>query len=335
MKKLILGQFFTKKNTWLTKPVINFIEKNTKKCKSIVDPFAGIGDLFTTIRILFSDKQDFKYLGYDIDDKLGWTQNDSLLKIPKISKSFFVTNPPYLSKNSCKRNDFSDSYKKYFLKFKFTDLYMIALHQMIETGLPGIAIVPETIIKSTFPKDKINRIVIIEPNPFEDTEVPICVVCFNGSVKEKIKIYKNDKYIGKLENLNKLLPKPDSLFLYDLRFNDIRGKIAIKGVDSTDPLNKIKFLNKEDLLYSISKIKNTSRAITIVGCEIFKKCNQNQINKIIKEANTILHNFRAATNDVLLAPFKGNNKKAERRRRLDFHTARNILEIAYSNVISR
>ncbi len=333
MNKNELGQFFTKKNTWLTKPVFNFLNQHLDKIESILDPFAGAGDLFIWIKQKISNQTKFDFVGYDIDKKLGWKINDSLKKIPIIKNSFIVTNPPYLSKNSCTRNGFVGTYEKYFKNSEHSDLYLIALERMIDTGLPGIAIVPETIINSKFSKKNINKIIIIEPNPFEDTEVPICVVCFNGVKQEKTRIYKNDKYIGLLDNLIKLSPKAEKINLYDLRFNDISGSIAIKGVDSTDPNSRIEFLNSKELKYDISKIKQTSRAITIIKSEFIDNCSAIEKNKIIAEANNILNNFRKSTSDVLLSPFKGNNKDLIRRRRMDFALARNILELAYSKVI--
>ena len=76
----------------------------------------------------------------------------------------------------------------------------------------------------------------------------------------------------------------------------------------------------------------------IENCKAFKHVVQDLIDsKAIDlapaaEANNILNNFRKSTSDVLLSPFKGNNKDLIRRR-MDFALARNILELAYSKVI--
>ncbi|ARU91844.1 hypothetical protein SCLARK_001308 [Spiroplasma clarkii] len=312
---------------------MRFLRKYIAKIDTILDPFAGAGDLFLWIKQKIDPNEELRYVGYDIDSKLGWSVNDSLTKIPILENAFIVTNPPYLSKNSCSRNNYIDTYNMYFIDSEHPDLYLIALEKMIETGLPGIAIVPETIINSKFSKKNINKIVVIEPNPFEDTEVPICVVCFNGKTYKKTRIFKNDKYIGVLDHLIESSPSPKKINLHDLRFNDILGTIAIKGIDSTDPKNKIEFLDVRNLKYDVNKIKNTSRAITIVSSMLFNNCDERERNGIIEKANEILNNFRKNTNDVLLSPFKGNNKESVRRRRMDFALARNILELAYSEVI--
>ncbi|AXK51613.1 Eco57I restriction-modification methylase domain-containing protein [Spiroplasma alleghenense] len=334
MKKNELGQYFTVKNSWITRPVLSFINKNILSRNLILDPFAGNGDLFDAINSKIPNKE-FEYKGFDIDKELSWEINDSLKQIPLNSpdKTFIITNPPYLAKNSCKRNGFNDTYKKYFNNSMHVDLYLIALETMIDLKIPGVAIVPETFINSKFSKEFISKIVIIEPNPFADTEVPICIVCFDGSKKQDCVIYKNNDKIGKLSKLLEMNPLAKNINLFDLRFNDIKGRIAIKGVDSTNPNEKIKFLNKSDLNYNLSNIKVSSRAITIINSKKLSNLDDKSIEKMIDCSNSLLNNYREQTRDVLLTPFKGNDKNNSRRRRLDFKIARAIIEIAYQKVI--
>ncbi|AHI53835.1 hypothetical protein SSABA_v1c04260 [Spiroplasma sabaudiense Ar-1343] len=334
MKKNELGQFFTVKSSWITKPVLDFIKENTKKRNIILDPFAGQGDLFESLRGRLK-REDLYFLGFDIDKDLKWTINDSLERIPLTQEenTFIVTNPPYLAKNSCKRNGYERTYENYFEKSEWTDLYLIAMQRMVDLKIPGVAIVPETFINSKFSKEFINRIVIIEPNPFNDTEVPICIVCFDGSKRQDCVIFKNNSKIDSLENLKLLNPKNESLNLNDLRFNDIAGSIALRGVDSTNPSDKIRFLDKNELGLSILKIKNSSRAITVLNSSKLSNLDENQIKKIIDFSNKYLNDYRESTCDVLLTPFKGNNKENIRRRRLDFKLAKAIIEKAYKNII--
>src|SRR3990167_3945429 len=39
----------------------------------------------------------------------------------------------------------------------------------------GVVIIPETFINSSFPKNRLVSITILEDNPFDDTETPVCV----------------------------------------------------------------------------------------------------------------------------------------------------------------
>jgi hypothetical protein len=52
------------------------------------------------------------------------------------------------------------------------------------------------------------------------------------------------------------------------------------------------------------------------------------VPEVCTAANRILDAHRAATHDLLLSPFKGNARNGVRRRRLDYATARAILERA-------
>ncbi|MEZ0180333.1 hypothetical protein ['Camptotheca acuminata' phytoplasma] len=202
------------------------------------------------------------------------------------------------------------------------------------TQKTGIAIVPETFINSKFNKNNINRIVIIESNPFEDATIPICVVCFNGQKNEQQIIYKNDKKIGLLKDLLKFknLIQIKNDFLKSLKFNDILGAIALLGVDSTNLQKKIKFINKANLSYDLKNVKISSRAITVINSNILNTLTSQKITQTIEKANKILNDFRQKTEDVLLTPFKGNNSLKQRRRRLDFTLASQIITQAFLEV---
>lgn len=331
-QKQRLGQFYTRQNTWLTTPVLDFIQKNLPPNTIVLDPFAGEGHLLKTIQTHFPH-QPLNFAGLDINPELKqWPTNDSLSHLPlnQKDKYFFITNPPYLSKVSCKRKKYMTIYQKYFAKKPWQDLYLIALHKMIATNQPGVAIVPETFINNTtFNKDQINRIIIIEDNPFNDTEIPICVVCFNGSPTEKQIIYKNNQKVGPLSVLEKLKPTLSQPLLKDLQFNNFRGPIALKAIDYKNPSARILFLPTTQLNYDLSQIKHSSRAITVLHSAVFALLNPTQLKQLIQDANDILNEFRQKTQDVLLSPFKGNNNHNQRRRRLDFTLARNIIEKAY------
>lgn len=78
--------------------------------------------------------------------------------------------------------------------------------------------------------------------------------------------------------------------------------------------------------YDITSIKESSRLITLIEVN---DADEAFIDRLIHSSNMILSDFRMSTKDVLLSPFKGNKKNGERRRRLDYRTARAILEDAY------
>lgn len=317
-----LGQYFTRQQTWLCPQVVDFIRSTGARVA--YDPFAGNGDLLKVANELGIEKT----VGLDIDPKLGWKLNDSLIKIPKISNSVIITNPPYLTNYSAKRKRIFDQVSKYFTSTRYDDLYQVALEKCLDEGA-GVIIIPETFINSSFPKNRLNSITILEDNPFEDTENPVCVVCFDGICKplNDVKLYKNNTMIGSLKYFESLRLKPSNSVPF--RFNDVNGPLALRGVDTTDPKKPIAFMRKERLDYDLAGIKHSSRLITIIQTDF----SRNKLDALIDNSNALLADFRERTKDVLLSPFKGNRKDGLRRRRLDYATARAILEAASERVM--
>jgi hypothetical protein len=319
LKKRQLGQFFTKNDFWLKDHILKFI-KSTGATIAF-DPFAGDGDLLMAVK-----KIGFKKIkGFDIDKKLNWEQNDSLQDIPKINDAIIITNPPYLTNYSAKRKGIYDNVKKYFDACNYDDIYQLAIEKCLKNDF-GLMIVPETFINSKFPKNRLVSITIIEDQMFSDTENPVCVICFDNKDKlyEKIKVYKNDKLLGNLDYFEKMRRVPRKKV--SMKFNSPKGQIALRAVDTTNPQRPISFMKPEELDYDIADIKHSSRLITIIEFDVQHK---DVIDEIIRHSNNSLLDFRERTCDVLLSPFKGNKKNGERRRRLDYQTARAILEDAY------
>lgn len=322
--KITKGQFFTKAQLWLKKQIKCFIENSN--CKMAYDPYAGVGDLIKCSNIYGIEETK----GLDIDEKLGWDINDSLIKIPHIEGAIIITNPPYLSNYSASRKKVYDDVRQYFENSHYDDLYLIALDRMLEAQKKVVAIIPETFINSSYiQKNKLSSITILEDNPFEDTDTPVCVVCFDGIEKglENVMVYKNETLVSNLGHIESLRPKTSNDV--KMKFNVIDGWLGLRAVDTTNPENMIRFDYKENFDYDWSKgIKVSSRLLSIIDIEIPTK----DKDKFISECNAILDTLRLETQDIILSPFKGNMKNGVRRRRLDFYTARAIIEKAYKNL---
>lgn len=325
-KKRILGQYFTKADLWLKKQVIDFIESSKRSVA--YDPFAGNGDILNAVTGIGSIK---KTLGLDIDKKLGWKYNDSLLNIPFCKDSIIITNPPYLSNYSASRKKLGDGLKKYFNSSMYDDIYLIALDKMLEYNDFVVAIIPETFINSNYKnKFMLNTITILEENPFEDTENPVIVACFDKSYKTlyDVKVYKNEKFVNSLGDIYDMRIIPQNSI--KCSFNDVNGWLGVRCVDTTSPDDMLKFDFKENIDYDWDKgIKVSSRLLTLVDINI----NKNKRQVFINACNDILNDIRDKSDDIILSPFKGNMKNGRRRRRLDFYTCRAIMEKAYVNVI--
>lgn len=323
-KKVTKGQFFTKASLWLKPHIIDFIKDS--KMKVAYDPYAGAGDLLKASSLYGINKTK----GLDIDSTLGWEVNDSLEKIPHIEDGIIITNPPYLSNYSASRKHVLEEVKKYFDSSTYDDLYLITLDRMLEAQKYVVAIIPETFINSLYKqKSKLKSITILEENPFEDTDTPVCVVCFDSIEKDfsKIEVFKNDKYISSLEDIE--TKRLTTNHCVEINFNVLDAWLGLRAVDTTNPNNMIKFDFKENFDYDWnSGIKVSSRLLSVIKIDIPDPDKQ----KFIDECNSVLNQLRDSTADIILSPFKGNMKNGRRRRRLDFYTARAIMERAYINL---
>ena len=327
MKKLDLGQFNTKKDVWLQPQVEEFLKLSTYK--KGLDPFAGKGDL---IRVMYA--LDFKpIIGLDIDPVLGWQVNNSLVDIPYYEDTIVVTNPPYYAKVTARRKN--ASILNYFdgENDKFADIYQIAIANVLQKYDEAVFIIPETYFlkSSMFFKDSLLSITVLEDNPFYDTDCPICVACFMKGSRlgyPSYDIYKNDKFLFTNTKLDEILSRYRTRKeILNVKFNVPDGNIGLRGVDGVETTDKIKFCLPNELDYDINTIKISSRAITVLDVSR----NDGKIldkGELIEKANNYLTNFRKDTHDVILAPFKNNNKNGERRRRLDFRWAKKILNKA-------
>lgn len=324
-KKIKLGQFFTKDSLWLKPQVIDFISKSG--CTIAYDPFAGGGDLLKASQNILHF-QNVK--GLDIDESLQWDINDSLLSIPHIDNAIIITNPPYIAKQSASRKKIDLS--KYFNLTTYDDVYLIALDKMLEAQHNVVAIIPESFLNSSYKqKNLISSITVLEENPFEDTENPVCVVCFDHVPKslDKVMIYKNNQLINSLEGINKIRIEPDNKV--KIIFNTLKGWLGLRAVDSTDDKTFINFDFKGNFKYDWeNNIKVSSRHFSLIDLDV----PESKRKDFIDECNKIIKQLRVESCDILLTPFKGNTKKGIRRRRLDFRLARAIMEQAYYKTVN-
>jgi hypothetical protein len=324
-KKTELGQFFTAgKDSWIFPQVAEFIK--SVNATTWVDPFCGNGDLFKYA-------QDFgvsKTIGYDIDKSLpNIIVNDSLGGIPHWNDSLLVTNPPYLAKVSAAKKKID--YSKYYALDDREDLYQVALDSIMRSFYSFfVVIIPESFINSNYPKSRVNSITICEKKLFNDTTEPVVVVCFDNTPKtyDKIKVYKDDKYACTLDTLENYRLKCSNDV--DMTFNTLDGWLALRAVDYIDPNDRIRFGFKNDFDYDWSKgIKVSSRHMSLIDIDV----PEDKRAEFIKNLNVEIEKMRAETFDIILTPFMGNNKAGIRRRRLDFYTARAIIENVYKDTI--
>jgi hypothetical protein len=319
--KVSRGSFYTTDEAWLNAPVRGFLSDAFLTNTSVLDPFAGDGHLLDLVRREFG----VATFGLDIaGDK--WARNDSLVSIPNASQSVIVTNPPYLANHSAKRKGVADLVATYFDGTDYDNLYKIALDRCLAAADFVVAVIPETFLLSSFDKSRLAIVSVIEGDLFADTEAPAVVACFGpAEIKYDANVYNGDERLGSLKEI------------FDLRngrarsgiqiiFNDPTGRIGLRAVDSHDGIRRIEFIYG-DFEYNRERIKVSSRLLTYLDIPELRDL---QIQELVIRANAHLEILRAKSSDMILAPFKGNDKKGNRRRRLDYALARQIINAASS-----
>ena len=336
-----LGQFFTRDSVWLRPHIRAHIESLSNQYKLCVDPFAGDGHLLE-----LAQGMGFEIRGHDLDENIcaskQWGEpNDSIRRVIRHEQAFVLTNPPYLAKNSAKRMN-SPMVEYFGAGFLPTlddsrlnvldDLFKLAIEQTLAKYDDSIWIVPESGIQDLddLPhwKDRLHSITILEDNPFDDTEHPVCVMIFSAS-KPLNEVWKNDVFLGLYEELrnhhHETANGPTQLT--PMKFNAPEGTLGYRAVDGTreDASMRIKFCRGEELGYDRSNIKVSSRHLTYIETELEGAL----LDKTIAEANRLIDVYRTTTHDVFLTAFMGNTKTGERRRRLDYQLARRIFNQAF------
>jgi hypothetical protein len=328
--KVSLGSFYTTKSGWLTDQVRHFLEKALSESSGhLLDPFAGDGHLLEAIK---SDPvlgpQVKQATGFDIQGDT-FPFNDSLVSIPNPQRAVIVTNPPYLANHSAKRKGVDQLVAKYFDGSTQKNLYRIALEKALESADYVVAIIPETFLLSTFTKHRLELAVVIQDSLFGDTDAPALVACFTKESCADARIFTGNQSIG---NLSEILALRDSTApKHTIVFNDRNGRIGLRAVDGSDGKTPIAFVAARDFEYPSDSVAVSSRLMTYLD---LPEIGEADLAAVIEQANGILLQIRLASGDLVLAPFKGNDRNGKRRRRLDYGLARKILNQARAGVIA-
>lgn len=309
-KKIELGQFFTKKDIWLRPHIQTFID--SIKFNKIIDPFAGGGHLLKPFISKYTTG------GYDIDSTLSWPINDGLISIPSHPNDLCVTNPPYLAKTTATRFKRTGTFQYFELFPEFDDLYLMGLEQCFNSFPYGVALIPETYLLHPRKSRRIISATVLEDNPFDDTDFPIVIITWGPNELNDYDIYKNDTLLGTYNSLVAKIPLSTNIDKDTVKFNVVTGNLGIVCIDKGDSIGGITFTTPDKITNAIKVSSRTSTKVMVPD--------DVDIDKLIIACNTILSKYRKDTCDVFMAPFKGNDQNGLRRRRLDFTTARLIIE---------
>lgn len=323
--KRSLGQYFTKGNPFLYTAFREWLAAIPITIYTqVLEPFSGICDIPDTLE---SMGINLLWTCYDKDaecvriaSEKGYEakQQDTLKQFPT-GYPVVITNPPYLAKNSASRR------KLDFPVNHYDDVYKFAIAQILEHSDFAAVIIPESFITQGLFHSRLSAVVSIPTLLFEDTECPVCLALFvpaHMTSRNTFKLYSGDTYLGGYTDLkwrNTVVAEKS-----DWRFNDKNGLLGLHAVDNAKE-NSIYFLHGDTI--PADSIKISSRAITKIGSSYL---DMNNIADFIACANTNLAEYRSATRDIFMTPFKGLRSDNLYRRRLDFKTARLILDVTLS-----
>lgn len=307
-KKQQYGQFFTTTNPFEILPFIYWFEKIEDKTE-IVEPFAGSGLIISHIDEIFGRQ---RWAKFDIEPQDSSTvRQDTILNMPK--GEIAITNPPYLGKNSATRRKlfwYDDNH--------YDDLYKFSLDKMLSNFKYIAAIIPESFITSGQFTERLEKVISLNTIMFEDTECPVCLALFSPDKSSEFEIWQMNEFLGKNSDLERF--KIKSKLDLPMKFNNKNGNIGLIAIDNTK-FDSIEFILGENI--DPKSIKNTSRAITRISIN-----SPFDTISIVNKANEIIQEYRNNTHDVFMTSFKGLRIDGKYRRRLDFKTARNILNLS-------
>jgi hypothetical protein len=327
MTKKQLGQFYTNKNIFRHPAFIEWFNNIPESQKeTVLEPFAGKNGI---VNMLLELKLINKFMSYDIvpgNEKVLY--RDTILDFPT-NYDVVITNPPFLARNSASRRQILTKIEPY------NDLYEVCLQLSLQHSQYVAAIVPESFIVSPFFKNRVHTIIsLAERHIFKDTEHPVCLVLFNPEENVDYKIYKNKKFIG---SYNEIKTKIEKFFdspshNYILKYNDPIGSIGLIAIDATDSLKQICFIPGQEIpsedVNGASRLRTRFTILNNKGREL----SPIKIDKLIYLLNKNLKKYRLLSYDIELTAFKGMRTDNSYRRRLDFGTARKIINLSLASL---
>lgn len=325
-------QFFTITNPFFISAFYKWFDLIPEKEKNIIlEPFAWANNIVSLVNELHVSETPFIRKCFDIDlshenivPEVIIEQQDTIKNYPQWF-SVAITNPPYLAKNSATRRWLSYEYPEY------EDLYQKCLETMLNNTKFVAAIIPESFITTWLFRNRLYSFVSLTCKMFEDTDCPVCLALF---VTEKIKqeqwlvkddffVYRMDKKLWTFLEINM---KIEDLLWKQIKnnriFNDKKWEIWIICIDNTKRPS-IKFVMWDEI--SPDNIKVSSRSLTRVSW-LPKNI---KLENFLEECNIFLEEYRNISNDIWLTSFKWLREDNSYRRRLDFKTAKMIMNSAY------
>lgn len=297
------GQYFTECNPFRNDGFIEWSNECNIGKNVILEPFAGSNNLISMLQEMHLCNN---FASYDIEPQNSNVLfKDTLKDFPQGFK-VCITNPPYLAQNSARRRGL------FYPNTKYDDLYKFAISKCLENCEYVGAIIPASFLNAKIFRDRLSHYILLNNQMFSDTEHPVCLALFTKKA-HNTQIYEGNKHLGLLSEIE--AKTPNNAFEVDMKFNDKNGMLGLLAIDNTVKPS-IRFCKGSEI--NANKVSNSSRSITRISIDY-------DVEKLLKKVNDRLNCFREETYDLLLTPFKGLRRDNKFRRRLDYATARLII----------
>ena len=322
-EKRASGRYYTRGNPFQLEPFQTWAKASNLAQQVTLEPFAGAKDIPQLVDAANLHCREWAF--FDIHPgAAGIVQRDTLADFPR-GFNVCITNPPWLARNSATRRGLPfpkstrhDDLYKYALEQCLTHCGWVAAiipEAFIRSGLflqrlhDFISLVPQTQDKTNYPPNKGGRGVSVM---FEDTEHPVGLALFAPDATSNVRIWRNNRFLGTMNELRRHLPQPSSN--RSIVFNDRYGNLGLIAIDNTVSAS-IRFCPPEEL--KDYPIRVQGRSITKIGVPW---------GVDIEMLNARLATIREKTHDVFLTAFKGIRRDGHYRRRLDWALSRAIVD---------
>ena len=320
-----LGQYYSAKADYILQGL------SLPNKVNIIEPFIGYGDLVKWVS-KFNPK---KVTCFDIQPQESWIKKqDTLTTPPNYSKSYVVTNPPFLSKAKAKSKDI-------FIAYKTNDLYKCFIISLIKSNCSGgVIILPANFwfsnevstrkVRQEFlAKYAIRRINIFEEQVFNDVRITTCAFSFSlrknmNEVTEIIIFPKNEQFLINISNdeIAKLSP-----YFGEADYVKVTNSSTVKakGMNYTSlELLSVDSSKGRKIGVYLRKGNNEQNSLRIrISTNIY--LNFEEQVEIMNEFNLIIEEYRKKYSSLLFTYFLSCHYQGFDRKRISTKTAFNII----------
>ena len=300
-----LGQYYTTNyNPFTLRPFAEWAGR--AGLADVLEPFAGANHIIGMLKE--AGWGGIRATSYDIRPGSAAVEpRDTIASFPPGHRNC-ISNPPWLGRSAAARRGLR------YPDIRHDDLYKHCLGLALDHCENVAFLIPASFLHSGLFRERLRSIAFLHRLAFDGTENPTCLAMFHADRAGRTDVWHDGARIGTLAGLEEELPPQYEPIAARLRFNDPGGELGMMGVDDTHGPS-IRFCRGAELPHDILHSSRSVTRISGIGVD----------DRVIGRLNDRLGEFRRATHDVFLTPFKGLRGDGAYRRRLDFRLARRLI----------